>query len=108
MNAVSKLHAQTSKSLICTCASNFLKTGIIIPLYKSGGKNPLDANSYKEITLTSVLAKVFESFLLACHQDHLAERGIPHSNQTAYLKGISCTEVMFDLNHFKERLVVQY
>ena len=61
---------------------NFLKTGIIIPLYKGGSKDPLDAN--RGITLTSVLAKVFESLLLALLQNHLAERGIPHPNQTAY------------------------
>ena len=35
--------------------------GIVIPLYKGGGKDPLDTNSYRGITLSPVLAKVVES-----------------------------------------------
>ena len=45
------------------CVPDSLKIGIIIPVYKRGGKDPLDTNSYKGITLTSVLAKILESLL---------------------------------------------
>ena len=55
-----------------------LKMGIVIPVYKGGGKDPLDTNSYRGITLTSVIAKVLESLVLARLRDHLTERGIPH------------------------------
>ena len=43
---------------------DFLKTGIITPLYKGGGKDPLDTHSYRGVTLTSVLAKGLESLIL--------------------------------------------
>ena len=72
-----------------------LKTGIIIPVYIGGGKDPLDTNSYRGITLTSVLAKVLESLLLTRLLTHLSERGIPHLNQTAYRKRVSCAEAIF-------------
>ena len=65
-----------------------LKMGIVIPVYKGGGKDPLDTNSYRGITLTSVIAKVLESLVLARLRDHLTERGIPHPNQTAYRKRV--------------------
>ena len=69
--------------------------GIVIPVYKGGGKDPLDTNSYRGITLTSVIAKVLESLVLARLRDHLTERGIPHPNQTAYRKRVSCAEAIF-------------
>ena len=72
-----------------------LKLGIITPVYKGGGKDPLDRNSYRGITLTSVFAKVLESLLLTRLQCHLTSRGVPHTNQTAYRRGISCAEAIF-------------
>ena len=74
--------------------SDSLKIGMITPLYK-GGKDPLDRHSYRGITLTSVLAKVLESLILTRLQCHFSEKGIPHLNQTAYRKGVSCAEAIF-------------
>ena len=73
----------------------FLKMGIITPVYKGGGKDPLDTNNYRGVTVTSVFAKVLESLLLPRLQCHLANRGIPHTNQTAYHTGVSCAEAIF-------------
>ena len=39
------------------CIPDCLKTGIITPVYKGGGKDLLDTNSYRGVTL---LAKVLE------------------------------------------------
>ena len=69
--------------------------GIVIPIYKGGGKDPLDTNSYRGITLTPVLAKVLESLMLGRLRCHLNERGIPHPNQTAYREKMSCAEAIF-------------
>ena len=74
---------------------NSLKLGIVTPIYKGGGKDPLDTNSYRGITLTPVLAKVLESLILNRLQDVLLERGIPHLNQTGYRKKVSCVEAIF-------------
>ena len=40
------------------------KHGIIVPAFKGKGRDPLRVNSYRGITLTSVLAKVLEILLL--------------------------------------------
>ena len=40
------------------------KAGIVIPVYKGKGKDPLSPKSYRGITLTSVMAKVLEFLLL--------------------------------------------
>ena len=41
-----------------------LKEGLVIPVYKRHGKDPLLVSSYRGITLSSVLCKVFEIILL--------------------------------------------
>ena len=41
-----------------------LKCGVVVPIYKGGGKDPLNTNSYRGVTLTSVTAKVLESLCL--------------------------------------------
>ena len=58
-------------------------------------EGPLDTNSYRGVTLTSVLAKVLETLTLMRMQFHFSERKIPHLNQTAYRKGVSCAEAIF-------------
>ena len=58
-------------------------------------KDPLNTNSYRGVTLTSVLAKVLEFLILVRLQCHLSESGILHLNQTAYRKGVSCGEAIF-------------
>ena len=35
-----------------------LKMGIITPVYKGGGKDPLNTNNYRGVTVPSVFAKV--------------------------------------------------
>ena len=77
------------------CIPDSLKIRIIKPVYKGGGKDPLDTNSHRGITLTSVFAKILESLILSRLQCHFSEEGIPHLNQTAYCKGVSCTEAIF-------------
>ena len=58
-------------------------------------EGPLDTNSYRRVTLTSVLAKVLETLTLMRMQCHFSERKIPHLNQTAYRKGVSCAVAIF-------------
>ena len=41
-----------------------LKAGLVIPVYKRQGKDPLKVNSYRGITLSPVLSKVLEIVLL--------------------------------------------
>ena len=41
-----------------------LKSGIIIPVYKGSGRDPVKTDSYRGVTLLSVLAKMLEMLVL--------------------------------------------
>ena len=41
-----------------------LKKGVVVPIYKRRGKDPMKTDSYRGITLTSMVAKVLEFLLL--------------------------------------------
>ena len=71
------------------------KKGIIIPVYKGNGKDPLLASSYRGITLSSIMAKTLEIVILKRMSPLLDEIGFPDVNQTAYQKGVSCTDAIF-------------
>ena len=72
-----------------------LKQGITIPIYKGGGRDPLDVYSYRGITLNSALSKVLESLILCTLVPLLSNSGILHPNQSAYRKGVSCADTIF-------------
>ena len=61
-----------------------LKRGIIVPVYKGGGRDPLKTDSYRGITLTSMISKLLESLVLERLESVFASAGIPHVNQSAY------------------------
>ena len=71
------------------------KFGLVIPIYKGKGKDPLLPGSYRGITLSSVLVKTLEFVLLERILPVLSDRGIPQLTQTAYQKGISCSDAIF-------------
>ena len=72
-----------------------LKEGTIIPVYKAKGKDPLMVTSYRGITISSVLSKLLESIILKRLDCVLNELNIPHCLQTAYRKGLSCSDAVF-------------
>jgi len=61
-----------------------LKRGVIVPVYKGGGKDPLRTDSYRGITLTSVMSKALEVLMLERLEMVFMEAGLPHINQSAY------------------------
>ena len=71
------------------------KEGIVIPVYKGKGKDPLLTSSYHGITLSSIMAKTLENVMLNRMSPLLDEIGFPDINQTAYQKGISCADIIF-------------
>ena len=72
-----------------------LKEGNIIPVYKAKGKDSLMVGSYRGITLSSVLSKLLESIILKRLDCILSDLNIPHCLQTAYRKGLSCSDAVF-------------
>ena len=94
-------HVSISRKVLlygyCACGSSRVcfKLGIVIPAFKGKGRDPLLIKSYRCITLTSVLAKVFEILLLNRMSPILEDAGVPQLTQTAYRKKISCSDSIF-------------
>jgi len=74
---------------------DILKRGVVVPVYKGGGKDPLRVNSYRGVTLSSIVAKVLEFLCLDRLQMVFLEADLPHVNQTAYRKSVSCADAIF-------------
>ena len=72
-----------------------LKAGFIIPLYKAKGKDPLLVSSYRGITISPVLSKLLEIIILQRLNPILEDLNIPSCLQTAYRKGLSCSDATF-------------
>ena len=72
-----------------------LKRGIIVPVYKGGGRDPLKTDSYRGITLASMISKVLEFLVLERLESVFASAGIPHVNQSAYRRAVSCADAIF-------------
>ena len=61
-----------------------LKRGVVVPVYKGGEKDPMKIDSYRGITLTTMIAKVLEFLLIDRLDLAFLEAGLPHINQSAY------------------------
>ena len=61
-----------------------LKRHVMVLVYKAGEKVPLCIDSYRGITLTSMVAKVLEFLLLGRLESFFVNAGLPHINQSAY------------------------
>ena len=71
------------------------KFGVTTPIHKGKGKDPLNRGSYRGITVTPVIAKLFEYILLERFKPVLQDSGQPCLYQTAYQEGLSCEEAIF-------------
>ena len=67
----------------------------ILNVYEGGGKDSMKTDSYRVITLTSMVTKVLEFLLLECLESIFLEVVLPHINQSAYRKGVSCGDAVF-------------
>ena len=58
----------------------------------------------------SVIAKLLEMLVLSRRSVLLSEAGIPHVNQSAYRKGVSCSDAIFAIlkRQLQGMLVVYY
>ena len=72
-----------------------LKLGTIIPIYKRGGKHPLNVNSYRGLNINSVISKVLETLILNRLEPLFIDSGVPYPNQSAYRKHVSCADAIF-------------
>jgi len=82
--------------LRCHYVPSSFCTSIILPLFKGGSKNPSDPGSYRGISLSSNLSKVFEHALLPL----LSSKLLPliHPLQGGFRPGFSTFHTSFILN----------
>ena len=71
------------------------KFGLVVPVYKGSGKDPLKTDSYRGITLSPVFSKVLEFLILDRLDMVFMEASVPHMNQSAYKKRVSCADAIF-------------
>ena len=71
------------------------KSGLVVPVYKGSGKDPLKTDSYRGITLSPVFSKVLEFLILDRLEMVFMECNVPHGNQSAYKKKVSCADAIF-------------
>jgi hypothetical protein len=86
-----------------------MKDGLVIAVYKRQGENRLLLNSYRGITISPVLCKIFETILLQRLSPILHDAGSPHMLQTAYQKGVSRSAWMQSLlpkRHYSHTIVM--
>ena len=70
-----------------------MKRGIIITLYKGGNKKKNDPNSYRAITLSSLILKLYEKVILTlCKEDGKAELNML---QTGFQPNMGCMMTAF-------------
>ncbi|CAG2245958.1 unnamed protein product [Mytilus edulis] len=81
------------------------KSSVIIPLFKGGNKDKTDPNSFRGISLTSCISKIFEKILVP-HLEPL-QQNFPHPTQMAYQKLLCSTHASFTMQemirHYIER-----
>jgi hypothetical protein len=77
--------------------------GYISPIYKSG--NPHDPSNYRGITITSCIAKVFNSVLNNRLEDYLTVNNIIHESQIAFKKKSRPSDHMFVLRTLIDKMV---
>ncbi|CAG2187282.1 unnamed protein product [Mytilus edulis] len=81
------------------------KSSVIIPLFKGGNKDKTDPNSFRGISLTSCISKIFEKMLVP-HLEPL-QQNFQHPTQMAYQKFLCSTHASFTMQevirHYIER-----
>lgn len=79
--------------LIHRYVPNKLCIGTIVPLIKDKSRNLNDIDNYRPITLTSVIAKIFEHVVLSLCEDYLVSDEL----QFGFKRDISCADAIFVL-----------
>ena len=69
--------------------------GLITPIYKAD--DPNNPNNYRDITVTSVIGKLFNSILNTRLQDYLKEHSVIDTSQIGFTKNARTSDHMFIL-----------
>ena len=64
-------------------------------------------NSYRGITINSVISKVLETLILIRLEPLFIDSGVPHPNQSAYRKHVSCADAIFATQEVINRYLLE-
>lgn len=73
------------------------KQAMVLPIFKEGGLDPLEASSYRPISLTSCISKVYERVLLNRITDSLEVNALLPEEQAGFRKNRSTLEQAYIL-----------
>jgi exonuclease III len=88
-----------SMMLIHAYVPNAFGIGLVVPIIKDRHGDPSAVDNYRPITLSPVISKIFESFLLEKYSKFLPTDDL----QFGFKKGLSCSHAVFAL-----RQTIQY
>ena len=81
--------------------------GVLVCIFKGHNKSRLNPDSYRGITLLSVIFKIFESVLDSLIPQLEATAVYPNSRQCGFQRGLSSLDTSFvqqeTINHYRER-----
>ena len=81
------------------------KKGIITPIYKGGNKSRSSAESYRPVSLTSVVCKIMEHIIFSHVMTHLEKDSTLHDSQHGFRKQRSCeTQLLSTIDKFAQSL----
>jgi hypothetical protein len=80
-----------NRSLANGVFPNAWKEGIVVPVFKGGGKDRKDPASYRPVSLLCAVSKVLETVVKVQLQQHLDVSGNVPSSQHGFRRGRSCT-----------------
>jgi hypothetical protein len=83
-----------NRSLASGVFPNVWKEGVVVPIFKGGGKNRKDPASYRPVSLLCALSKVLELVVKNSLQSHLDVSGNVPTSQHGFRKGRSCTSAI--------------
>ena len=79
------------------------KVAEVKPIFKKGDKS--DPGNYRPVSLTSIVCKVFESFVRDTLYDHIVNSGLLSNVQFGFCKGRSCvTQLLVTINEWMKSL----
>jgi hypothetical protein len=80
-----------NRSLATGTVPTGLKTAIVIPVFKGGGKDRSDPGSYRPVSLLPAISKAFKLVVMSSHERHLSETKVLPSSQYRFRLKRSCS-----------------
>lgn len=82
------------KSLASGVIPSKLKTGLIVPIFKNGGRQT--AKNYRPVSLTSHLVKIFERVIVRKMVEYLETNDLYNKRQHGFRRGRSCLSQLIE------------